>query len=131
MFNDKSQTNAADAMQSVTTPTPAPLAHTAESHSFVGMGARKPSQHVSVRSPMRGTENLHEFEMIDVDSKPSWKHSGTGSASLRAQIHSKAGWIQFTVRETPETSRGGKEVHIALNPEAAKALTQFLTTLCR
>lgn len=74
-------------------------------------------------------ENISQFETIDVDHKPSWKQFGGGSGSLKAEAHHSAGWLQFHIRETPDTGRGGKDVYFTLNPEAATAFRNFLNAV--
>jgi hypothetical protein len=93
---------------------------------LMGRGTNSVSQHISVTAPMQGGEHVNEMDVIDTDSKPSWKRLGGGSMSIRLQTHTQAGWLQMTARETPDNGRGGKEVHVTLYKEAALELRDFL-----
>lgn len=59
----------------------------------------------------------------------SWKRSSQdgskGVGSLRAYVQ-PCGVVTLIARETPESFRGGKEVHLDLSDEAAKQLRDML-----
>lgn len=86
----------------------------------------KPSHHVEISCPQVGYQNINRFQVIDTDAKPSWQRVGQGTAMIELQAHTEAGWLQFTMRETPESGRGGKETHFTLYREGAKQLLEFL-----
>lgn len=89
------------------------------------------------RKDVAGGGVLPEFRVHVGNHTPSWtRRWNEGTAQFRAMMHTRAGWLSLTMSEGYEikpqgqhkgrTRWIGKETMLTLEPEAARALYDFL-----
>ncbi len=71
------------------------------------------------------TEKVDRLEIIDPETRPSWKRSGAGTAVFTIEKHQDAAFLSFKIRESAEQGTT-KETYFTLQAESAKAFRAWL-----
>lgn len=68
---------------------------------------------------------LTEVFDLNYPSRPSWRRTGEGRATIKVTINHQGG-LDIRAGEWPEGLRGGKEVYVTVPPEEADKLLKAM-----